>query len=83
MSTIRIATSFNIDLEFTAASFHRRLIAWVLDVFVLLFYIYIVFKFIDSFDNGVVSNDDEERTWAVVLLLIIPLLTYHLLCEIF
>jgi len=83
MSAIRIVTSFNIDLEFTAASFHRRLIAWILDVIVLLFYIYIVFKLIRSFENGAVSNDDEERTWAVVLLMIIPIITYHLLCEIF
>ncbi|MDQ3682152.1 MAG: RDD family protein [Bacteroidota bacterium] len=77
MSTIRIATSFNIDLEFTAASFHRRLIAWILDVFVLLFYIYVVFKMIDFFE----SNHDAERTWALVILLIIPLFTYHLFCE--
>ncbi len=77
MSTIRIITSFNIDLEFTTASFHRRLIAWILDVFVLLFYIYVVFKSIDFFGN----NGDEESTWAIVLLMIIPLLTYHLFCE--
>jgi uncharacterized RDD family membrane protein YckC len=83
MSTIRITTSFNIDLEFTAASFHRRLIAWILDVFVLLLYIYVVFNLIGFLDNSAMSNDDSERTWALVILLIIPLLTYHLLCEIF
>ena len=82
MSTIRIVTSFNIDLEFTPASFHRRLIAWLLDVFVLLFYIYVVFKLIDFFDNRRMSSDDSERIWAIVLLMIVPLFTYHLFCEI-
>lgn len=83
MSTLRIETSFNIDLEFLPASFHRRLVAWILDVIVLLFYIYIVFKTIRSFENGSVSNGDDERTWAIILLMIIPVITYHLLCEIF
>lgn len=83
MSTIRVNTSFNIDLEFTTASFHRRLIAWILDVIVLVFYIYVILKLIDLFNHNVWGNADSERTWAFVLLLIIPLITYHLLCEIF
>ena len=31
MSTIRIPTSFNIDLEFEIPEFHRRLLAWIID----------------------------------------------------
>jgi uncharacterized RDD family membrane protein YckC len=81
MSTIRIATNFNIDLEFTAAPFHRRLFAWVLDIIVLIFYIYIAIKIIDSFDRSF-SSYDQEGLWMLMMVLMLPLLTYHLLSEV-
>lgn len=81
MSTIRIATNFNIDLEFTAAPFHRRLFAWVLDIIVLIFYIYIAIKILESFD-GAYSSYDREAMWVLMMLLMLPILTYHLLSEV-
>lgn len=82
MSSIRIATNFNIDLEFTAAPFHRRIVAWILDILVLLFYIYLVIKLIDEmFRNSITRN--EEGFWVVVMLLMLPIILYHLLSEIF
>jgi uncharacterized RDD family membrane protein YckC len=80
MSTIRIATNFNIDLEFTAAPFHRRLFAWVLDIIVLIFYVYIVEKLLDSFNW---SFQYTEAFTALKMIAYLPLITYHLLCEIF
>lgn len=79
MSTIRIATNFNIDLEFTAAPFHRRLFAWVLDVIVMFFYIYIVSKILDSFDWGFRYY---EAFSVLKTVLILPILAYHLISEI-
>lgn len=79
MSTIRIATNFNIDLEFTAAPFHRRLFAWVLDIIVLIFYIYIAIKVMES---STFRSYDQEATWALMMVLILPIITYHLLSEI-
>jgi len=84
MSTIRIATNFNIDLEFSAAPFHRRLFAWLLDIIVILFYIFFVFRFIESLiRSGVFSNDSDEGVWATVMFLFLPVITYHLICELF
>lgn len=83
MSTIRIATNFNIDLEFEAAPFHRRLFAWLLDILVIVFYIFIVFRFIESLvRSGVFSNGSDEGIWATVMFLFLPVLTYHLICEV-
>jgi uncharacterized RDD family membrane protein YckC len=80
MSSIHIATNFNIDLEFTAAPFHRRLFAWIIDVVVLIFYIYVVVQLIETFERSL--PDDSEAMWVVVMLFLIPFLTYHLICEI-
>jgi uncharacterized RDD family membrane protein YckC len=82
MSTIHIATNFNIDLEFPAAPFHRRLLAWLLDVLVIIFYIFVVFRFIESLvRSGVFSDGSDEGMWATIMLLFVPVLTYHLISE--
>lgn len=78
MSVIRIMTNFNIELEFPAVPFHRRLFAWLIDLVILFIYIRIVIWFM----NSVSSSANEEMMGAVGLLLLIPLLTYHLLSEI-
>lgn len=80
MASIRVTTSFNIDLDFTAASFHRRLLAWFLDVVILFFYYLAVYKILSSFP-GRNSPDDMERLDAIFWILLIPILTYHLICE--
>ncbi len=46
MSLITITTPFNIDLEFKAAPFLRRVLAWFIDFVVLCAYNYIVVKFL-------------------------------------
>lgn len=82
MSTIRISTNFNIDLEFPAAPFHRRLLAWLLDVLVIIFYIFVVFRFIESLvRSGVFANGSDEGMWATIMLLFVPVMTYHLISE--
>ncbi|HYK56179.1 MAG TPA: RDD family protein [Flavisolibacter sp.] len=78
MSIIRVTTNFNIDLDFEAAPFHKRLFAWVLDTIVLIVYIILATRFLMWFTKG----QSGESTWAVFMLLIIPYLTYHLFCEI-
>ena len=78
MSVIRIMTNFNIDLEFPAAPFHRRLMAWIIDIVILFIYIRIAFEFLTWFSKQV----NETSMWIVFLILLLPFLTYHLICEI-
>lgn len=82
MSTIRISTSFNIDLEFEAAPFHRRLFAWIIDVIVLLFYCYAASKTLELIWRATGNHSSkEENIGAIVMVMILPVLTYHLVCE--
>ena len=84
MSTIRIATHFNIDVEFEAAPFHRRLAAWLLDVVVIVAYFYIGMEVISTLSQPDYFRDSSgEGTFAIMMILILPIITYHLLCEIF
>lgn len=75
---IKVTTNFNIDLEFEAAPFYKRLLAWLLDTIVLIIYIIVAARFLSSFAR----SGGEEMTWALFMLLLIPYLTYHLICEI-
>jgi len=77
MSIIRVTTNFNIDLEFEAAPFYKRLLAWLLDTIVLIIYMIVATRFLSSISRG-----GDETAWALFMLLIIPYLTYHLVCEI-
>jgi uncharacterized RDD family membrane protein YckC len=79
MSVIRVMTNFNIELEFPAAPFHRRLFAWILDIFILIFYGWLALNITDWCDK----NIGHKTSIAVFLALLIPLLSYHLLCESF
>ncbi len=77
MSLIRIMTNFNIELDFHPAPFHRRLLAWVIDQFVLLFYGLLAIKLLQSI-RGLNANFSD----VFMVLLIIPFLVYYPLCEI-
>ena len=78
MSIIRVSTNFNIDLEFEAAPFYKRLLAWVIDTIVLIIYIIVAVRILDWVNKG----GGDDAAWALFMLLIIPYLTYHLACEI-
>lgn len=75
---IKVTTNFNIDLEFEAAPFYKRLLAWLLDTIVLIIYIIVAARILGSFAR----SGGEEMTWALFMVLLIPYLTYHLICEI-
>src|SRR5688572_26559673 len=78
MSVIRIMTNFNIELEFPAAPFHRRLLAWILDIVFMIIFLRIAGKIIDSLR----SDDYYNLSTAVVIFVIIVIFSYHLICEI-
>ncbi|MFA6151335.1 MAG: RDD family protein [Chitinophagaceae bacterium] len=58
MSTLNIETPFNIDLEFTTASLLKRVGAVMLDMFVLILYMLLIYRFvIINFDMGKKLNE--------------------------
>jgi uncharacterized RDD family membrane protein YckC len=83
MSVIRVPTSFNIDLEFEMAEFHRRLFAWVIDVILQILYLVIAFEILKTSVSASDFFDDSTNLRIILLLLPLPIFFYHPLCEIF
>ncbi|MFY7963904.1 MAG: RDD family protein [Chitinophagaceae bacterium] len=79
MSEIKIPTNLNIDLEFTAAPFHKRVLAWLVDVVISVIYIIITIKIIDSIYT---TNSDGtlENQW-IFSILMLPIGFYPLILE--
>lgn len=82
MSIVRIATNFNIDIEFTAPAFYRRLFAWVIDIIIQIFYIIVAFRFLSFVAQNMHGDNDSTKIWAISLLLFLPFLLYHVVLEI-
>lgn len=84
MSTIKVPTTFNIDVEFEIPEFYRRLLAWLLDMVVQFFYLKIageIFKAI--MQNVDPFNEDTGYDLAAIgLLLCLPIFIYHIILEI-
>lgn len=84
MAAIKVPTSFNIDVEFEIPEFYRRLIALLIDFLIEYFYFRIALEFYKSIARG--SNfmdvDTGYNLQALVVLLFLPLLIYHVVLEI-
>jgi uncharacterized RDD family membrane protein YckC len=76
MATIRVNTNFNIDLEFEAAPFYKRLFAWLIDSVVLIIYILLADNFVDA------NFSKSETVAAWYMFIFLPFLSYHLISEI-
>ncbi len=83
MGKIFIPTNFNIDLEFESAAFHTRMIAWLTDIVLQVFYMIIAFNVYASFAGNYSPGYSGHDMWALQLMLMLPVFTYHLLCEVF
>lgn len=84
LALLTVNTPFNIELEFSLAAFHKRMFAWLLDLLFMLVYSYFMMLFI----MGNLSNQrfqvDSLEKWTIVLvfvIVILPLLFYHLIFE--
>lgn len=76
MSIIQIATPFNIDIEFEIAEFHKRLLAAIIDLALLIIYIYAMLRLlVGGFHVG------EGSIGFSILLLLLPTLFYSLFTE--
>ncbi|HEX6334225.1 MAG TPA: RDD family protein [Flavisolibacter sp.] len=79
MSGIHVSTHFNIDLEFEAAPFYKRLLAWFLDMVLLIVFIVLFIRFYSSVEDSM----GEEVQIVVETIILLIFVCYHLLCEIF
>ena len=77
MSIIQISTAFNIDLEFEIAPFHKRLLAYLVDFFILVIYLFSM-KFV-LYDGFAITLRDNIG--LDIILISLPMLLYSLLTE--
>jgi uncharacterized RDD family membrane protein YckC len=84
MSIVRIATNFNLDIEFTAPPFYRRLFAWALDIIIQVFYLIVAIRMLNWVARVFFArhSDGSMKMWAVSLLFFLPFLLYHAIMEI-
>jgi uncharacterized RDD family membrane protein YckC len=85
MGVIKVPTTFNIDLEFEIAEFHRRLFAWATDVLIqVAYYRVAVMVMGKSLSPGDLAGDDAQyNLWGLyMMMIVVPIFCYHLVCEI-
>ncbi len=84
MPQIKVPTSFNIDVEFEIPDFGRRLVAWLIDIVINLGYVFIAFQlFGEAMNDGFNSEDGYWTGLAIFFLMIMPIVFYPFLCEVF
>lgn len=87
MALITVNTPFNIDLEFSLAAFYKRMFAWLIDLLLIFIYCYIMLFFV--FQNVIEENrwnnvtKDNLSLLLIIGTVLIPVMLYHLLFEIF
>jgi uncharacterized RDD family membrane protein YckC len=83
MSIIRVSTSFNLDIDFEASPFHKRLFAWAIDLFILIFYLIVMSKVVDAIAKTMTKDVSYEyNKLGLVWLMWVPFFLYHPVCEI-
>ncbi len=75
MQKIRIATSQNVNIDYTSAGLGDRILAYIIDSLIIATYMIFIFTFF----MGMLGI----QSYAVIITLLLPPFLYHLLCEIF
>jgi len=79
MSIIQIATPFNIDIEFEIAEFHKRLLAYIIDFFIII--LYMIAMLYVLYGGMELNARDESLGGFVILIILLPMLFYTLFTE--
>lgn len=76
MPVIQIATPFNIDIEFELAEFHKRLLAYFIDLLLIIIYLFSMLYFLYG---GLSLGEGSDG--FIMLTLIVPTLFYTMMSE--
>lgn len=87
MALFTVTTPFNIDLEFSLAAFYKRMLAWLIDLLIILLYCYIMLFFVYGSLLNIRGVGAETKSMLSLVLelftIVLPVMFYHLLFEIF
>ena len=77
MAIIQISTAFNIDLEFEIAAFHKRLFAYLIDLFILVIFLFSMkWVLYAGFSMNMKDNMGLD-----ILIISLPMFLYSLVAE--
>jgi len=76
MPLIEIATPFNISIEFEAAPFFRRFFAYIIDLVLLMLFLFSMLYFV----FGKLSLEEADMGF-VIIVIFFPILLYCFVCE--
>jgi uncharacterized RDD family membrane protein YckC len=77
MPAIQINTPFNLALDFEVAALHKRILAYLVDLFILVIYSWGMKAFLAD-----IISVENNKYGIDILLVSIPMLLYSLVCEI-
>ena len=77
MATVQINTAFNVGLDFEIAAFHKRLLAYIIDFGILIFYLFGV----KSFMYDALLLNKANNVGFDILIVTLPMFLYSLLTE--
>ena len=83
MATLKVLTSFNIEVEFEIPEFYRRLLALLIDMVIQFLYFVIasrIFTLIAK-STSFWTDDGAHNLAAWRLLLFVPIMVYHIVLE--
>lgn len=81
MAIVKVPTNFNIDIEFEAPEFHRRMIAVLIDFTLQFIYLVIIARiYFGMMGNKFSENALENMYWTWIIIMV-PGFLYHLVCE--
>lgn len=83
MATLKVPTSFNIDVEFEIPDFFRRLLALVTDFIIQFLYLILATQMMSLIvRNMSYSQNTSHDLSAILLIFLVPIFTYHIVQEI-
>ncbi len=82
MSNIQINTTQNVNIEMRLASLGERLLAAIIDLIIIIAFLYVIFKIVDAL-NLITYGMDKWSKMAIYSLLMLPAMLYTLVSEIF
>ncbi|MFT3936144.1 MAG: RDD family protein [Chitinophagaceae bacterium] len=82
MSSVQIATPFNLSLDFEIAALHKRIFAYCIDLLIMVIYGWVMGNFVyDSSVSDFTETTGTTAGWSI-LIISVPLLLYAVVCEI-
>ncbi|MGZ3884505.1 MAG: RDD family protein [Bacteroidia bacterium] len=83
MEGIKISTTQNIDFEYVPAGAGYRVLATLLDGIFTVAYVVLIFLVYGMMNRSLNYNRNSYLEMSIIILLLLPALLYHFLCETF